>query len=81
MQDYLEAQGFIVKTPRETIKQAFQSELIGDGQIWLQTLEDRNLTTHTYDEETSLKIEQMIKEKYFPVIKDFYEKLKTEARS
>jgi len=37
-------------------------------------------TTHAYDEETSRKMERLIKEKYFPVMKDFYEKLKTEAR-
>ena len=81
MKDYLEAQGFLVKTPRETLKQAFQIELIGDGQTWLQALEDRNLTTHTYDEETALQMERLIKEKYFPVMKDLYDKLKAEARS
>ncbi len=81
MKDYLESQGFSVKTPRETIKQAFQIELIGEGQTWLQALEDRNLTTHTYDEETALQIERLIKEEYFPALKDFYEKLKAEARS
>jgi nucleotidyltransferase substrate binding protein (TIGR01987 family) len=80
MKDYLEAQGFLVKTPREVIRQAFQIELIGNGQTWLQALEDRNLTTHTYDEETAMQIEQVIKEKYFLVMKDFYDKLKTEAR-
>lgn len=81
MKDYLEAQGFLVKTPRETIKQAFQIELIGDGQTWLQALEDRNLTTHTYDEETAMQIESLIKERYFPIMKDFYDKLKAEVRS
>ena len=81
MKDYLESQGFSVKTPRDTIKQAFQIDLIGEGQTWLQALEDRNLTTHTYDEETALHIERLIKEAYFPVLKDFYEKLKAEARS
>lgn len=81
MKDYLEAQGFLVKTPRETIKLAFQIELIADGQAWLQALEDRNLTTHTYDEETARHIERLVKEKYFPVIKGFYETLKTEAQA
>lgn len=81
MKDYLEAQGFLVKTPRETIKQAFQIELISDGQTWLLALEDRNLTTHTYDEETAMQIERLIKEKYFPVMKDFYDKLKAEAQA
>lgn len=81
MKDYLEAQGFVVKTPRETIKQAFQMDLIGNGQAWLQALEDRNLTTHTYDEETAIQMERSIRGKYFPVMKDFYEKLKAEQES
>ena len=81
MKDYLEAQGFLVKTPRETIKQAFQIELIDDGQTWLLALEDRNLTTHTYDEETAIQIEKLIREKYFPVMKDLYDRLKAEVQS
>jgi len=34
LKDYLEADGYIVKSPRETIKQAFQNEIINDGHIW-----------------------------------------------
>lgn len=50
LKDYLEADGYMVKSPRETIKQAFQNELINDGHIWMEALSVRNLTTHTYDE-------------------------------
>ena len=50
LKDYLEAEGYIVKSPRETIKQAFQNEIINDGHIWMDALSIRNLTTHTYDE-------------------------------
>ena len=78
MKDYLEAQGFLTKTPRETIKQAFQIELIKDGHTWLQALEDRNLSTHVYDEKISLKIERLIKESYYPVIRALYLQLKQE---
>lgn len=80
MKDYLEAQGFVVNSPREAIKQAFQSGLITEGQEWLEALEDRNLTTHTYNEKTSLKIERLIKQQYFPIIKTLYEKLKAEIQ-
>jgi len=55
MKDYLEAQGFQVKSPRETIKQAYQSGLIDNGHVWIDTLTDRNLTVHTYDEELAKK--------------------------
>ena len=49
LKDYLEKDGFIVKSPRETIKQAFQNDLINDGHIWIEALANRNLTTHTIE--------------------------------
>jgi nucleotidyltransferase substrate binding protein (TIGR01987 family) len=51
LKDYLEAQGYIVKSPRESIKQAYQMEVIDDGHVWIEALSSRNLTTHTYDEQ------------------------------
>ncbi len=57
MRDYLENEGYEVKSPRQTIKQAFQIELIADGELWLNALEDRNQTEHIYDE---LIIDQII---------------------
>jgi len=78
LKDYLEAGGYQLNSPREVLKQAFQSEIIRDGHVWIDALDDRNLTTHTYNEETAKKIEQLIRGKYFPAIKALYEKLKPE---
>jgi len=75
MKDYLEAQGFQVKSPRETIKQAYQSGLIDNGHVWIDTLTDRNLTVHTYDEELAKKIIEDIVYVYYPELRKFYEKL------
>ena len=38
LKDFLEEQGHIVKTPRDTIKQAFQDEFIIKGHLWLEPL-------------------------------------------
>ncbi|MFL0194473.1 HI0074 family nucleotidyltransferase substrate-binding subunit [Clostridium sp. WILCCON 0269] len=46
MKDYLEAQELYTKSPRETIKQAYQIGLIDDGHVWIDALADRNLTIH-----------------------------------
>lgn len=78
MKDYLESEGYIVKSPKQTIKQAFQIDLIQNGELWLTALEDRNLTSHTYDETTINMIVKNITDKYFPLLKDLYEKLKNE---
>lgn len=75
LKDYLEAQGFQPNSPRKTVKQAFQSGLIADGHAWMEALDDRNLTTHTYDEATSRKVEKLIKEKYLPLLKVLREEL------
>jgi len=78
LKDYLESEGFEVKSPKATLKQAFQSEIIDNGHIWMDALDDRNLTTHTYDEEVALELEYKIKKDYFQILKDLYIKLKGE---
>ncbi|MBS7528122.1 nucleotidyltransferase substrate binding protein [Fusibacter paucivorans] len=75
MKDYLEAQAFSVKSPRETIKQAFQIGLIEDGHVWIDALTDRNLTVHTYDEAFAKKMTADITNIYFPELKKLYVKL------
>jgi nucleotidyltransferase substrate binding protein (TIGR01987 family) len=47
LKDYLGAEGYEISSPRQTIKQGFQSNILSDGHTWIQALEDRNLTTHT----------------------------------
>lgn len=78
LKDYLEAQGFLVKNPRDILKQAFQSEIIEDGHAWMAALDDRNLTAHTYNEETGRKVENLIRNNYFPAIRQLYTTLKSE---
>lgn len=41
LKDYLEAEGYVVKSPRDALKQAFQSGTIADGHTWIAALEDR----------------------------------------
>jgi nucleotidyltransferase substrate binding protein (TIGR01987 family) len=64
---YLERQGHECGGPRSTLKKAFTEGLIStpeDGDVWLQMLEDRNLTTHTYDEELAIRIYRHIAASY-----------------
>ncbi|WP_404455613.1 nucleotidyltransferase substrate binding protein [Virgibacillus necropolis] len=78
LKDYLEVQGYNVKSPRETIKQAYQIDLIDDGHIWLGALSKRNLTAHTYDEALAKEFANEITQLYFPAIKVLYVKLSEE---
>jgi nucleotidyltransferase substrate binding protein (TIGR01987 family) len=72
LKDYLVSEGYQVKTPRETLKKAFEIEIITDGHTWMEALQDRNLTTHTYDENISRTIENTIRERYFPAMQQLH---------
>lgn len=64
----LASEGIETRTPKETLKEAYQIGWLNDETAWLQMLKDRNETSHTYDEEAALRILQNIKE-YFPEMK------------
>ncbi|SHJ87022.1 nucleotidyltransferase substrate binding protein, HI0074 family [Geosporobacter subterraneus DSM 17957] len=68
MKDYLEQEGFEVKSPRATIQIAFQIQLVTDGHGWIDALEKRNLMAHTYDEEKAHEAETLIRKKYYRLI-------------
>lgn len=74
LKDYLNYMGYKLQTPREVIKQAFAIEIIKDGEVWLQMLEDRNLTSHIYDEAKAQEVIDSISESYFTRL-DFVFKL------
>ena len=78
LKDYLEAQEYLVKSPRETVKQAFQIGLIDNGHIWMDALSNRNLTTHTYDEELANKMTNEIITMYLPELDKMHETLSKE---
>ena len=62
----LQYKGIEARSPRSAIKEAFRAGLIDDDEIFLDMLEDRNLTSHIYDETTAEEIFQRIKQIYTP---------------
>ena len=78
LKDYLESEGYMVKSQRETVKQAFQIGLIDNGHIWIDALSNRNLTTHTYDEKLATKMTSEILNAYLPELDKLYNKLSEE---
>lgn len=51
-------------SPRNCIKEAFRQGLIEDDEIFLDMLEDRNRSSHIYEEDTSEETFRRIKEVY-----------------
>lgn len=60
-----------VTYPRMIIKEAYSSGIIKDGETWLAMLDDRNKTSHIYDEKQALKIYSQVKDSYYALLEDF----------
>jgi nucleotidyltransferase substrate binding protein (TIGR01987 family) len=53
---YGEESGLEVYSPRDSLRIAFQLGVIREDSDWFRMLEDRNLTSHTYNEATAESI-------------------------
>lgn len=77
VKDYLEDQGFVdIKSPRGALKKAFEVNILEKGHDWMELLQDRNLTAHTYDEQKATDMERLIQNKYFPILKELLDSFK-----
>jgi len=66
IKDYLEEQGITgIIGSKGAIRHAFNNDLIEDGQVWLDMIKDRNLASHTYDEETANDLVTAIIDNYY----------------
>lgn len=64
-------------SPRSVIKECFQIGLIENAEQWLDMLDDRNLTSHTYDEEIAKEIYRNIITKYYNILTNTRNKIKS----
>lgn len=78
-QKFLREQEIICRSPKECLKEAFKFGLVEDDPKWLEILEDRNLTAHTYNEKTADEVYGRLP-KYLGIIKVFKEKLKEQYK-
>ena len=77
---YLERQGHECGGPRPTLKKAFAERLISspeEADRWFQMLEERNLTSHAYDEALASQIYRHIVQDYAPLLQGMAEKIQT----
>ena len=75
MKDYLEHQGYAdIGGSRDAIRKALEINLIDDAR-WMETIKDRNLTSHNYDDETAARIYGNIVDIYFNLFCKFEKKM------
>jgi nucleotidyltransferase substrate binding protein (TIGR01987 family) len=78
MKDFLEYEGFIgVVGSRSATREAFNKNLISNGQEWMNMIESRNDTVHTYNPNILDTEFSKIISIYFELFKDFQNKMKT----
>ncbi|MGG7153206.1 nucleotidyltransferase substrate binding protein [Clostridium neonatale] len=77
---YLESEGIQeAKSPKSTFREGFKIGIIKDGEVWIDMLNDRNLTSHVYDEEVAFDIYEKIISKYFEQMNGMYVLLKSKV--
>jgi len=67
LRDLLRSQGnATLLGSRDTLREAFRLGLLSDGEGWMLMIQDRNLTSHTYNRATAEAIASNIRERYRP---------------
>jgi len=62
--------GIEAESPRMIIKEGFKIGILKNGEGWINMLEDRNKTSHIYDEKQSFSIYKEIKDVHFKLLKN-----------
>lgn len=59
---------------KDVIRRAFKMSLIDNGEAWLEMIDDRNKTSHLYDEEMAADITDEIINTYYPLFNTLHDK-------
>lgn len=72
LRDYLLENGYKLDSPKSVIRQAYQSGCIADGEIWMDALEKRNNTVHTYNQEILKETIRFLTEEFQPALEQLH---------
>jgi len=76
MKDYFYYQGNNTITgSRDATREAFHVGLVENGDVWMEMIQSRNKTSHTYNNEIAEEIVSKISALYFPLFMAFQNKM------
>lgn len=76
LKDFFKSKGYqAIYGSKDATRAAFKEGLIENGDVWMSMIESRNLTTHTYNENTALSIVRDIINSYFLEMQILHDKL------
>lgn len=64
---------------KDVIRKAHAMSLIDNGETWLEMVDDRNKTSHLYDEEMAKDVMDEINHTYYPLFIELLKKMETIA--
>jgi len=80
IKDFYENQGETnIQGSKDAFRLAFKRGLVSSGDVWMDMVQNRTLTTHTYNKATADEITKAIKNDYYPAFKKLIEKLSEKA--
>jgi nucleotidyltransferase substrate binding protein (TIGR01987 family) len=66
LKDYLEMEGIQgLVGSRSTVREAFNRGLVNDGEVWMDMIEKRNLSSHTYNQSVANTLATAIVDRYY----------------
>lgn len=76
MKDYFAYQGNVsIMGSRDATREAFQKNLVTDGEGWMEMIQSRNLTSHTYNQEVADEIVERVITHYHDLFLAFEQRM------
>ena len=80
LKDWLEYQGVAgISGSRDAIRKAFNAGLVADGSAWMDMLQTRNRTAHTYNESVARDVARQILDRYHGLLHKLQSEMVTRA--
>jgi nucleotidyltransferase substrate binding protein (TIGR01987 family) len=80
LKDYLEMEGIQdLVGSRSTAREAFKRGLVRDGEVWMDMIEKRNLSSHTYNQAVANTLVAAVAERYYSAFCELKKRFANEA--
>jgi len=80
LKDYLEYEGIQgLVGSRSTVREAFKRGLVMDGEVWIDMIEKRNLSSHTYNLQVANELAEAIRSSYYPAFVELQDLLESKV--
>jgi len=76
MKDFLYHKGILdIVGSKDAIRAAFKNNIIDNGEVWMDMVERRNETAHTYEEDIAIRVVEDVSNLYIHEMRKLLEKM------